>query len=229
MKLGIKLGIISDIHLEYSNWDFIPDNDTFYIIAGDIGGGYAMREWFLERFNDNVFWILGNHDYWGRLFPQEFDDVKTKYIPCEGLTNLKIAGATLWTNLSNWNDWIAFTNNMGDYERINLVGYDNYNNTHRIHRDYLLNSEADIIVSHHCPSYKSLVKRFAESDYNSSFCSNLDERILAMKKPPKLWIHGHTHTEHDYMIGNTRVICHPRGYPYEKAIYNNYQPKVIEI
>ena len=29
----------------------------------------------------------------------------------------------------------------------------------------------------------------------------------------KLWIHGHTHGSRDYMLGQTRVICNPRGYP----------------
>ena len=28
----------------------------------------------------------------------------------------------------------------------------------------------------------------------------------------KLWIHGHVHNNFDYMIGDTRVICNPRGY-----------------
>ena len=30
------------------------------------------------------------------------------------------------------------------------------------------------------------------------------------------WNHGHTHFPFDYMIGETRVLCNPRGYlPYE--------------
>ena len=222
----MKVAIISDLHREVCDWDFTPDPDLFYIIAGDIDTDRDRRREFLSKFN-RVFHVLGNHDYWGTLFPLEWDDVFTQYYNKESETT-KVVGATLWTDLSNWNDWIAFTENMADYDRISHIGYDNYNNTHAIHRDFLLDSGADIIVTHHCPSYQSLDKRFVGVDYNASFCSNLDERILAMSKPPKLWVHGHTHTEHDYMIGETRVICHPRGYPHEHN-FLGYKPKVIEI
>jgi hypothetical protein len=30
---------------------------------------------------------------------------------------------------------------------------------------------------------------------------------------PRYWLHGHVHKSLDYTIGDTRVICNPRGYP----------------
>jgi hypothetical protein len=30
---------------------------------------------------------------------------------------------------------------------------------------------------------------------------------------PKFWLHGHVHKSLDYTIGDTRVVCNPRGYP----------------
>lgn len=30
---------------------------------------------------------------------------------------------------------------------------------------------------------------------------------------PSVWIHGHIHANRDYVIGGTRVIANPRGYP----------------
>ncbi len=27
-----------------------------------------------------------------------------------------------------------------------------------------------------------------------------------------LWVHGHTHSSHDYRVGPCRVVCNPRGY-----------------
>jgi hypothetical protein len=56
----------------------------------------------------------------------------------------------------------------------------------------------------------------------------MEDDILNMYKPPKLWIHGHTHDSFDYMVGETRVICHPKGYPKENN-YDGYKPLVIEI
>jgi predicted phosphodiesterase len=32
-----------------------------------------------------------------------------------------------------------------------------------------------------------------------------------------VWIHGHTHTPCQYVVGDTRVICNPIGYPRERA------------
>jgi hypothetical protein len=30
---------------------------------------------------------------------------------------------------------------------------------------------------------------------------------------PRYWLRGHVHKSLDYTIGDTRVICNPRGYP----------------
>lgn len=219
----MRLKVISDIHLEFANWDwFPPQDDSFYIIAGDIATSRIMREWFLERFKDRLFYIYGNHDYYGTMFPEPEDDCKIMEVG-----NIKIAGATLWTDLSNWNDWIDNRNRMADSQYIKFWDYDRYNRAFQYQKKFLLNSEADVIVSHHLPSFQSVHEQY-RNENNSSFASDLDEEILAMKKPPKLWIHGHTHTEHDYMLGETRVICHPRGYPNE-PLFKNYKLKEIVI
>ena len=64
---------------------------------------------------------------------------------------------------------------------------------------------------------------------NDFFATELSYKILDMKKPPKLIVHGHTHDACDYMIGETRVVCHPRGYPNEQPWYKDYQPLMIEV
>jgi len=72
---------------------------------------------------------------------------------------------------------------------------------------------SDIVITHHLPSFKSIPSRFSHSALNPFFAVELDAFI--MRKKPKLWIHGHTHTPMDYRIGQTRVICNPLGYPHE--------------
>jgi calcineurin-like phosphoesterase family protein len=64
---------------------------------------------------------------------------------------------------------------------------------------------------------------------NCCFSNDLEEEILLMHNPPKLWIHGHTHDRFDYMIGETRVICYPRGYSGEHADHKTYEPMIVEI
>jgi Icc-related predicted phosphoesterase len=36
-----------------------------------------------------------------------------------------------------------------------------------------------------------------------------------------LWIHGHIHTSSDYVIGGTRVVANPRGYPHKNGGQEN--------
>ena len=68
-----------------------------------------------------------------------------------------------------------------------------------------------VVITHHAPSARSLDKRFENSTLNPCFASNLDNFILDHKNIV-LWCHGHVHTCCDYMIGDCRVVCNPRGY-----------------
>jgi Icc-related predicted phosphoesterase len=67
-----------------------------------------------------------------------------------------------------------------------------------------------IVVTHHAPSIKSIVDRYKSDPVSAAFASNMDDFIL--EHQPRLWIHGHTHESFDYKIGQTRVVCNPRGY-----------------
>jgi Icc-related predicted phosphoesterase len=102
-------------------------------------------------------------------------------------------------------------------------------NAHTVHKHHLFDSGADIWVIHHLPSYQSVHEEYRNSDGNDFFATELSPKILDMVKPPKLIVHGHTHKQCDYMIGNTRVVCNPRGYPNENDWYQNYKPLIVEI
>ena len=71
---------------------------------------------------------------------------------------------------------------------------------------------------------RSCHEKYAGNPLNPYFCNNLDNFILDTK--PFLWIHGHTHSEFDYFLGDTRVICNPLGYPGENSYFN---VKVVDI
>jgi Icc-related predicted phosphoesterase len=66
-------------------------------------------------------------------------------------------------------------------------------------------------VSHHLPSWESVAERYRGDKLSAAFASNLD--AIIEREQPRLWIHGHTHDGFDYMIGETRVLCNPCGYP----------------
>lgn len=79
-----------------------------------------------------------------------------------------------------------------------------------------------VVVTHHLPSMRSVPERFKNDKLSAAFASNLDD--LAAKAD--LWIHGHTHDSFDYMIGDCRVICNPRGYA-PKETNPNFNPELL--
>jgi len=69
-----------------------------------------------------------------------------------------------------------------------------------------------VVVGHHAPSKLSTKPQY-ERDVivNGAYSSDLSEFILDHPQI-KLWTHGHTHHNFDYMIGGTRIVANPRGY-----------------
>ena len=72
--------------------------------------------------------------------------------------------------------------------------------------------EKFVVVGHHSPSFQSVHEGY-KTEYlmNGAYHSDLSEFILD-RPQIKLWTHGHTHHPFDYMIGETRIVCNPRGY-----------------
>lgn len=219
----MKFGIFSDLHMEFQPWFFEPDPDVFYLNAGDTHPQQLTRDYFTKIMGPNYFYVYGNHDYYGGTFKDAEMDVFSRSV-----NGLKIAGATLWTDIYP-DRWWDFKEYMMDYRSIKGMNYDRYMNAHKTHHDYLFNSGADIWVVHHCPSFQSVHEKYRDSDGNDFFATELSHKILDMKRPPKLIVHGHTHERFDYMIGDTRVVCNPRGYPNENEWYKNYEPLIVEI
>lgn len=86
-----------------------------------------------------------------------------------------------------------------------------------------------VVVGHHAPSKASTHPRYkSEWLVNGAYSTNLDDFILD-RRQIKLWTHGHTHEDFDYMIGTTRIVCNPRGYDGYEARADNFQLKYVEI
>jgi hypothetical protein len=73
-------------------------------------------------------------------------------------------------------------------------------------------SKKYVVVTHHAPS-KLSTKPMYRDDFtvNGAYSSDLSD-IMLDNPQIKVWIHGHTHDKFDYMLGNTRILCNPRGY-----------------
>jgi Icc-related predicted phosphoesterase len=77
---------------------------------------------------------------------------------------------------------------------------------------------ANVVVTHHAPSARSIAPAFEGKSLNPCYASRLEGLIEARR--PALWIHGHTHTSFDYEIADTRVLCNPKGYGAENRAFD---------
>lgn len=66
-----------------------------------------------------------------------------------------------------------------------------------------------VVVTHHAPSQGSIAKRWRGHPLTPCYVSDISAKIERWR--PTLWIHGHVHESFDYLIGDTRIICNPRG------------------
>jgi Icc-related predicted phosphoesterase len=72
--------------------------------------------------------------------------------------------------------------------------------------------ERTVVVTHHAPHPNSIPGEFEGHILSPAYASNLSH---LMGYAP-LWIHGHIHDRRDYMLGDTRVVANPRGYPHKE-------------
>jgi hypothetical protein len=95
----------------------------------------------------------------------------------------------------------------------------------------LRKSDADkfVVVGHHSPSKQSTHPRYKhETLMNGGYSSDLEE-FIKDRPQIKLWTHGHTHEDFDYMVGETRIVCNPRGYIGYEGRADNFKLKVVEV
>jgi Icc-related predicted phosphoesterase len=195
----------------------------------------------VENFTE-VLYILGNHEAYGYNYEGTFK-VLSEHMPqrihllendCVKIQDWVFLGATLWTDFRNENplDMMEAGMRMNDYKTIRIG--DNYRKLrpedalkfHIKSKNFLqakldqLKNDKVWVLTHHAPSYQSIHSKYRTQTINSAYASDLDGFILENPQI-KFWSHGHTHENFDYMIGECRVICNPRGY-YPSGVNPNF-------
>ncbi len=245
----MRAQIISDIHLEFGNREFDFSGCDLLILAGDIHLGTKGLEWILGKVkNIPVLYILGNHEYYRNTYPGLIHQLKEKAsgsnIHILENESVVIEGVSFHC-MTLWTDFGLFGNpqlagfecqqKMNDYYLIRRdPSYSKLRSidTHTIHNESKKwlekslaesNTKTNVVVSHHAPSIRSIALRYKDDLLSAAFASNMEDLILRYQ--PNLWVHGHVHDAFDYMIGNTRVVCNPLGYPHENP--ENYKENLI--
>jgi Icc-related predicted phosphoesterase len=106
---------------------------------------------------------------------------------------------------------------------------------HRAMREYIQHviegkhNQKFVVVGHHAPSKSSTHPRYKDEQImNGGYSTSIDEYILDHPQI-KVWVHGHTHEDFDYMVGSTRIVCNPRGYINYEDRADRFELKYIDV
>lgn len=200
---------------------------------------------------EHVIYVAGNHEFYHNTHEETLEtlydlaaELNIHFLDSTSveIDGVRFLGTTLWTNMKNLDaltmldcgEW------MNDYRQIRLAsaGYRKLKpkDTVEFHqkslswlRSTLPNVSKAVVVTHHAPSSLSHHPRYhPDESTNWAYYSNLEEDVLDNPQVA-LWCHGHTHEAHDYVLGNTRVVCNPRGYAGYETRAEEFQLKVLEI
>jgi Icc-related predicted phosphoesterase len=202
----------------------------------------------------HVIYIAGNHEFYHGKYPdayiyleqecQAFNNVYFLEQSKKEINDVTFIGATLWTDMNDgdrttllivqemMNDYRIVRNSNRNYAR--LTPSDTvvrHKNTLK-YIESVINTDPNkkyVVVGHHAPHKLSVKPRYAEDiEMNGAYSSDLGY-FIANHPQIVLWSHGHTHDQFDYYVGDTRIVCNPRGYDGWEACADNFQLKYVDI
>lgn len=236
--MTIKLGYFSDLHLNHYSLpvqqkilanldiDIARTGADILINAGDTadGGHRPLFDDWLGRLTVPYSETPGNHDFYDPNVPLSLFEKEQKH------GDLRIAMTTLWSDCHN--DPVAemwYAANMTDCKAIPSFSIALMKKLHESNRNFLATTEAPVWVTHNPVCEQSIAPAYKTQHLaNKCFVPDLSDIVL-QRKPPVV-IHGHVHWPSDYILGDTRIVANPLGYPGE--IYKNvddFGVKVVEI
>jgi predicted phosphodiesterase len=202
---------------------------------------------------DKVFYVAGNHEHYGytyhktiphlkEMMPANVTVLEKEAVEYNGVLFL---GGTLWTDM-NKNDELTLyhmKSMMNDYRQVTMLNeaknvyhrlipehtVAEHVKTKQLFRFFLEENRAKknlpvVVCTHHSPSKVSTHPRYTHDVImNGAYSSDLSEFILDHPEI-KVWTHGHTHDMFDYQIGDTRIICNPRGYKNYEQQAEDFDP-----
>lgn len=243
-----KILPISDMHSEFITWRWAKygAEADLVIAAGDIGTKATGPSYLRSVFGDReVVYVAGNHEYYGssiqsmdEMLREECRKYGIHFLQCDAveIEGIKIVGCTLWSDFElfgpdNVNRAIKEAERyMDDYRSIyhedkkkGALGPAQTIEIHRNHLAWLRCQQADIVVTHHCPSYEGVLDCYKNSLLSAAFVSDLDHVVL--KSEAKYWICGHSHVAKRFWLSGTEVIMNCMGYPEEQV--EGFDPGLI--
>jgi len=204
-----------------------------------------------------VVMVMGNHEHYKGQFEKTYNSIKDNMpdnvhlLEQETLEidGILFIGATMWTDCNRGDALTMYhlKDGMNDYRIIKMKNgeiyhkltpmrtYEEHIRTKQYFEVVLKNNQERerplpvVMVTHHAPSKLSIKPQY-EGDHlmNGGYSSDLSEFILDHPEI-RVWTHGHTHDDFKYQIGETTVVCNPRGYYGHEPRANYYSPKGFHI
>ena len=231
--------IAQDLH-DHIAADFSPySNGALADLGRKIQRVARFRD-FLKRCSfqfPHVVYVAGNHEFYNGKFFAGVDYLREEcakypniyFLECDTkvIDDVTFVGATLWTNMNKgdpmtmhaiegmMNDFRIIRNDKRNYAPMSARDVvDRHARTLQYFRSVLAeqHDKKFVVVGHHSPSFQSAHPMYKDEYLmNGGYHSDLSEFIMDHPQI-KLWTHGHTHHPFDYQIGETRIVCNPRGY-----------------
>jgi hypothetical protein len=180
---------------------------------------------------------MGNHEFYNGKFYAGIDYMRDEIAKYPNIYMLEqdmkiiddvvFVGGTLWTNMNKrdpltmhaieglMNDFRIVRNDYRNYAAMSALDVAIRHDKTLAYIKLIVQEHKDkkcVVVGHHSPSFQSVHAMYKhETLMNGGYHSDLSEFILDHPQIV-LWTHGHTHYPFDYMIGETRIVCNPRGY-----------------
>ncbi|NUU38649.1 metallophosphoesterase [Pseudomonas sp. C2B4] len=234
----MRIALLSDIHLSVNAIPFPEVDADIVVLAGDIARPARAIEW-ARACPLPILYVAGNHEFYGSDLISTYEQLNN-LSQGTGINILersehvhdgvRFLGCTLWSDYRLLDDAQEraqgidlATQLIRDFSHIKVSPDFPDLFTPAVSQLIFMQTVAwlddcfardsttpTVVISHFAPTRSSISPQFAGSPINSSFVSDLEEQIK--KWQPALWLHGHTHGSFDYRVGDTRVVCNPRGY-----------------
>lgn len=202
-----------------------------------------------------TIYVMGNHEYYGSTYqrvwshlnnqmPDNVHLLEDETLELDGVT---FVGATLWTDMNGADPLTLYTvkQTMSDYTYVKMFN-ESKNAYHKLipeftvqqhfkSRDYIKSvveaapEKKFVVVTHHAPCKASVKPQYAgDVLMNGAYSSDLSEFIMDHPQIVAM-IHGHTHSRFKYQLGNTWILCNPRGYKGHEMSAEDFRPRSFDI
>jgi predicted phosphohydrolase len=249
----MKIQYCSDLHLEFSennkyvNKHHLKPEGEILLLAGDIlpfaldHNKFVFFDFVADNF-EAVYWIPGNHEYYGYDMGNKTNPVFEKIRGNVFLVNnhtiqykeVNIICSTLWSYINPENEW-AIQKNLADFFCITINGQpllpSHFNTLHQEALSYIkgeVNKFAfskNIVLTHHVPTLYNYPPKFKRSILNEAFVTELHDFIYSSNIG--FWLYGHHHCNiAQFSIGNTTMLTNQLGYV-RKHEHSSYKRAAI--